>query len=47
MNKVRVSMISFNLKIQHEWAFLVWTPGTLGRNFQKIYAVLKKHTRSF
>ena len=35
MNKLRVSIIPFNWKIQQEWAFLVWTPGTLERNFQK------------
>ena len=47
MNKLRVSIIPFNLKIQQEWAFLAWTPGTLERNFLKIYAVLKKPTRGF
>ena len=31
MNKLRVSIIPFNWKIQQEWAFLVWTPGTLER----------------
>ena len=45
MNKLRVSIIPFNLKIQQEWAFLVWTPGTLERNFQK--KNLKKPTRGF
>ena len=47
MNKLRVSIIPFNLKIQQEWAFLVWTQGIFGRNFLKIYAVLKKPTRGF
>ena len=49
MNKLRVSIIPFNLKIQQEWAFSVctYTPGTLQRNFLQIYAVLKKPTRAF
>ena len=47
MNKLIVSIIPFNLKIQQEWAFLEWTPGIFERNLAKIYAVLKKPTRGF
>ena len=47
MNKLIVSIIPFNLKIQQEWAFLEWTPGIFERKLSKIYAVLKKPTRGF
>ena len=50
MNKLRVSIIPLNLKIQQEWTFLAWTPGTLKlkefsenlRCFEKTYARLLK-----